>query len=107
MTDLDKDIELSLSQLTHASICYDCAKSGGLCPWSSNFEAVPGWKIIKIKRRNKFKKLVPWVRVIYCPYFELEDRQRVLTSPYIKTHRMSAVSCQVESTKGIQRLKKG
>ena len=55
-----------------ASICIDCAKSGGLCAWSSNFQAVPGWKTQKVLRRDIHNNPQYSTRVIKCPFFESE-----------------------------------
>lgn len=51
--------------------CFDCAKCGGLCPWSSDHEPVPGWVAVPIKlRANGRKPMEDSFKVLHCPLHE-------------------------------------
>lgn len=57
-----------------ASICIDCEKSCGLCPWSSKLKPVAGWTATPVDRitKGKYKK---GVYVTECPKFEPPERK--------------------------------
>lgn len=60
------------------TLCWDCAKNGGLCSWSKNFTPVEGWEAIptKIQARGAYNGYaeIDSYKVINCPQFELMER---------------------------------
>lgn len=60
------------------TLCWDCAKNGGLCSWSKNFTPVEGWEAIptKIQARGAYNGYgeIDSYKVINCPKFELMER---------------------------------
>lgn len=60
------------------TICWECAKNGGLCSWSENFTPVEGWDAVptKIQARGHAngEEYIDSFRVISCPEFELMER---------------------------------
>lgn len=62
----------------HETICWECAKNGGLCSWSENFTPVENWKAVptKIQARGHADNVntVDSYDVYECPEFELMER---------------------------------
>lgn len=60
------------------TLCWECAKNGGLCSWSKNFTPVEGWEAIptKIQARGAYNEHgeIDSFKVISCPEFELMER---------------------------------
>lgn len=64
------------------NICFDCARSGGRCPWSEvdsetgevKFQPVEGWKTVKISRRNGRQWEIA-EQIVECPLFVETRRQ--------------------------------
>ena len=58
------------------TLCWDCAKNGGLCSWSKNFTPVEGWEAIptKINARGYDYYEIDSYKVVKCPEFELMER---------------------------------
>lgn len=56
------------------SICIDCEKSGGLCPWSAKLKPVAGWTATPVKRdtNGRYKK---GLHITECPMFEKTQRK--------------------------------
>ncbi len=64
----------STQGVSKVSICVDCAKSVGLCAWSTSLKPVEGWKTQPVKRRGECGVKIDSVRVLECPLFEEEQR---------------------------------
>lgn len=65
------------NQWNRASICIDCGRGGGLCPWSQRFEPIPGWKAEKVilrTQRGGKSKHEEIFKVIECPGFCRRER---------------------------------
>lgn len=58
------------------TLCWDCAKNGGLCSWSENFTPVEGWEAVptKIQAYGHADGVIDSYKVISCPEFELMER---------------------------------
>lgn len=58
------------------TLCWECAKNGGLCSWSKNFTPVEGWEAIptKIQAYGHADGVIDSYKVISCPEFELMER---------------------------------
>ena len=58
----------------HKSLCWNCDRATGFCPWSREFEPVQGWvankTIVHQSRKINFESY----DVIYCPLFEPDPR---------------------------------
>lgn len=55
------------------TLCWGCARSCGLCPWSKGFQPVEGWKAEETKINNMAQegktRTTKSYRVIECPLF--------------------------------------
>ena len=55
------------------TLCWGCARSGGLCAWSRSFKPVPGWKaeptIINNAAETGHGRHTPSYHVIECPEY--------------------------------------
>jgi hypothetical protein len=60
------------------TLCWECAKNGGLCSWSENFTPVEGWEAVPTKIQAighaNGEEYIDSFRVISCPEFELMER---------------------------------
>lgn len=75
---LDDTPEKEIERSKHATLCWTCAKCGGLCSWSKNFTPVEGWTAIptKIQASQYMHKnnTIDSYDVYECPEFELMER---------------------------------
>lgn len=70
--------------ISSSSICGDCAKSVGLCSWSSSLRPVDGWYAEEAPRRLCSGKLVTGYAVKCCPLFEKDERPAVCVSKNVR-----------------------
>lgn len=60
------------------TLCWDCQKNTGSCPWSSSFTPVEGWRAIptKINTYQKFNEGIDSYLVLECPQFKKRRKRR-------------------------------
>lgn len=51
------------------TLCWDCAKATGYCPWSSSLEPVKGW-VVEQTKRTTYSGEIHSLIVYECPLFE-------------------------------------
>ena len=58
------------------TLCWDCSKAGGLCPWSDHWEhkPVPGWSAVQTRMRANNGGTDTSYIVLACPLFEPDER---------------------------------
>ena len=54
------------------TLCWDCAKATGMCPWSKRSKPVEGWEAEFVPRNGGTKPYDTYV-VIACPLFERDS----------------------------------
>lgn len=64
------------------TLCWRCEKATGACEWSALEMPVPGWQVEPTWRKERqggMVRHVPGKRVVTCPKFELDRRERQRT----------------------------
>lgn len=61
---------------TTMSICINCKNLGGRCSWSRRYIPVEGWEAKRVKRKHAFPPHEYGYKVIRCPQFEREERDK-------------------------------
>ena len=78
LSDVPPDTKKEIERTKHITLCWECAKAGGLCSWSKNFTPVDGWtavptKIVASQYGDKSNTIDSY-DVYACPEFELMER---------------------------------
>ena len=56
------------------TLCWDCKRADKMCPWSINFEPVPGWDAIPTKIMAPYGT-IPSYHVRRCPLFIPDEEE--------------------------------
>ena len=62
-------------EYTANSLCWECARATGFCPWSRYFEPVQGWEARRTIIRQSQDVEVESYDVFKCPLFEPDRRK--------------------------------
>lgn len=64
--------------MNRQTLCWDCAKACGLCPWSDHWEHRPvrGWIAEKTDLRINNGRRCESYLVLQCPMFEPDEKNK-------------------------------